>query len=158
MHFDVFLQNVHFVPVLRGKPTMHFAGHATTDLIHKSHNASVPCPTMHHSEQKCTHFCSEWCIVGYGTGELWDLGDRLVCWRWRMSIFFIMTAVWLEANRHPIRSHVSNANILRPRQNFRKSAGDMFKCIFLNENVWISLKISMKFVHKVRINNIPALL
>ena len=27
---------------------------------------------MHHSEQKCAHFCSEWSIVGYGTGALWD--------------------------------------------------------------------------------------
>ena len=29
--------------------------------------------------------------------------------------------------------------------------------IFLNENVWIPLKFSLKFVPKVRINNIPAL-
>ena len=35
-------------------------------------------PTMHlshvshHSEQKCTHFCAEWCIMAYGTGALWD--------------------------------------------------------------------------------------
>ena len=36
-------------------------------------------------------------------------------------------------------------------------ADDIFKCIFLNENVWIVLKISLKFVPKVRINNIPAL-
>ena len=28
---------------------------------------------MHHSEQKCAYFCSEWCIVGYGTGTLQDL-------------------------------------------------------------------------------------
>ena len=28
---------------------------------------------MHHSEQKCAHFCSEWCIVGYGTGAFWDI-------------------------------------------------------------------------------------
>ena len=41
------------------------------DQIHKSHNTPVPYPTMHHSEQKCAHFCSEWCIVGYGTGALW---------------------------------------------------------------------------------------
>ena len=34
---------------------------------------------------------------------------------------------------------------------------NIFKCIFFNENVWISLKISMKFVRKVCINNIPAL-
>ena len=29
------------------------------DLIHQSHKAHVPYPTMHHSEQKCTPFCSE---------------------------------------------------------------------------------------------------
>ena len=36
-------------------------------------------------------------------------------------------------------------------------ADNIFKCIFLNENVLISLKISLKFVPEVRINNIPAL-
>ena len=46
-------------------------------------------------------------------------------------------------------------NTLRPRQNGRYSADDIFKCIFLNENAWISLKISLKFVPKVRIDNIP---
>ena len=48
-------------------------------------------------------------------------------------------------------------NTLRPRQNWRYFADDIFKCIFLNENAWISLKISLKFVSKVRIDNIPAL-
>ena len=33
----------------------------------------------------------------------------------------------------------------------------IFKCIFLNEDVWISIKISLKFVPKGPINNIPAL-
>ena len=33
----------------------------------------------------------------------------------------------------------------------------MFKWIFLNENAQVSLKISLKFVPKFRINNIPAL-
>ena len=36
-------------------------------------------------------------------------------------------------------------------------ADDIFKCIFLNENVWISIKISLKLVFKGSINNIPAL-
>ena len=36
-------------------------------------------------------------------------------------------------------------------------ADDIFKCIFLNENVWILIKISLKFVPKGPINNIPAL-
>ena len=48
------------------------------DQSHKSHNASVSYPTMHHSEQKCAHSCSEWCIVGYGTGALWDLWIRSI--------------------------------------------------------------------------------
>ena len=48
-------------------------------------------------------------------------------------------------------------NTLRPRQNGRRFPDDIFKYIFLNENVWISLKISLKCIPKVRINNIPAL-
>ena len=35
--------------------------------------------------------------------------------------------------------------------------GDPFKCIFLNETVRISIKISLKFVSRGTINNIPAL-
>ena len=37
------------------------------------------------------------------------------------------------------------------------SADDILKCIFLNENIWISINISLKFVPKGGINNIPAL-
>ena len=50
------------------------------DQFHKSQNAPVPYPTMLHSEQKCTHFCSEWSIVGYGTGAFWDLWIKSI-WR-----------------------------------------------------------------------------
>ena len=48
-------------------------------------------------------------------------------------------------------------NTLRPRQNGRHFADDIFKCIFWNKNVWIPIEISLKFVHKDAINNIPAL-
>ena len=48
-------------------------------------------------------------------------------------------------------------NSLRPRPNRRHIADDIFKCIFLNENAWIPIKISLKFVPKGPINNIPAL-
>ena len=47
----------------------------TINQSHKARSALAPYPTMHHSEQKCAHFCSEWCIVGYGTSALWDLWD-----------------------------------------------------------------------------------
>ena len=48
-------------------------------------------------------------------------------------------------------------NTLRPRQNGRRFADDTFRRIFLNENVKISIKISLKFVPKDPINNNPAL-
>ena len=41
--------------------------------------------------------------------------------------------------------------------NGRHFPDDIFKCIFLNKNVLISIKISLKFVPKGQINNIPAL-
>ena len=47
--------------------------------------------------------------------------------------------------------------ILRPRQNGRHFPGDIFRCIFLNENAWISCKMSLKFVPKCPFNNIPVL-
>ena len=48
-------------------------------------------------------------------------------------------------------------NALGPRQNSRHFPDDTFKRIFLNENVRISNKISLKFVPKFPIDNIPAL-
>ena len=48
-------------------------------------------------------------------------------------------------------------NSLRSRRDRRHFADDIFKCVFLNENGWISLRISLKFVPTVRINNIPSL-
>ena len=47
-------------------------------------------------------------------------------------------------------------NTLRPRQHGRHFPDDIFKYIFLNENVWILIKISLKFVPKGLINNIIA--
>ena len=46
---------------------------------------------------------------------------------------------------------------LRPRQNGRQYPDDIFKCIFLNENICILINISLKFVRKGQINNIPSL-
>ena len=58
---------------------------------------------------------------------------------------------------HCLREYPSQLNTLRPRQNGRHFADDIFKCIFFNENFWIPIKISLKFVPKGPINNIPAL-
>ena len=72
----------------------------------------------------------------------------------------IMWSWWpLPLNVFTLRNakHCNAVNSLRPRPNRRHFADDIFKCIFENENEWISPRISLKFVPKVRINNIPAL-
>ena len=48
-------------------------------------------------------------------------------------------------------------NAWRPRQDGCHFPDDLFKWIFFNECVWISIKISLKFVAKGPVNNIPAL-
>ena len=53
--------------------------------------------------------------------------------------------------------HINELNTLRPRQNGCHFADDIFKGIFLNENISIPIKISLKFVPKGPVNNIPAL-
>ena len=75
-----------------------------------------------------------------------------------------LTDAFVSVNLMPYLCHqteqmmfVNTLNTLRPRQNGRHFADDIFKCIFLNENVWIQIKISMKFVPMGPINNIPSL-
>ena len=48
-------------------------------------------------------------------------------------------------------------NTLRPRQNGHHFPDNTFKRIFLNENIRISIKISLKFVPRGPIYKIPAL-
>ena len=58
-----------------------------------------------------------------------------------------------------IRRNTSNFDALTHwgRDKWPPFSDDIFKCIFLNENVFILIKISLKFVPKGQINNIPAL-
>ena len=48
-------------------------------------------------------------------------------------------------------------NTSRLRQNGRHFPDDIFKCIIFSKNVWVSIDISLKFVPKGQIDNIPAL-
>ena len=65
-------------------------------------------------------------------------------------------ATYQIAITHVLQCTSKSFNTLRPRQNGRHFADDMFKCIFLNENVWIPIEISPKFVPKGSMNNNPA--
>ena len=59
--------------------------------------------------------------------------------------------------QHIVTTLSTSIDTLRPRQNGRHFLDDTFKHIFLNENVVISIEISLKFVPKGPINNMPAL-
>ena len=56
-----------------------------------------------------------------------------------------------------ILSRLRWVNTLRPRQDGRHFADDIFMCIFVNENCCILIKISLKCVRKGPIDNNPAL-
>ena len=58
---------------------------------------------------------------------------------------------------HDRQGYVIGINTLRPIQNGRQFANDIFKRIFLNENIKISMKISLRFIPKCPIDNSPAL-
>ena len=53
--------------------------------------------------------------------------------------------------------HSSPINAMRPRQDGRHFADDIFTCIFFNENGFILIKFSLKYVRKGSIDNNPAL-
>ena len=96
------------------------------------------------------HPCSAWsishCWFVYIDGPVQDGNNSIA-----------NTQELLQSCSEPSIYDTGSVDTWRPRQNGRHFADDIFKCIFLNENVWISLKISLKFVPNVRINNIPAL-
>ena len=54
-----------------------------------------------------------------------------------------------------LKNYIINSSMLR--RNIRHFADDIFKFIFVKENVWIPIKILLKFVPMGPINNIPAL-
>ena len=72
------------------------------------------------------------------------------------NLLFFSRKCW-EKMQLATRLSFPSINTLRRRQNGCHVAEDIFKCIFLNENVWIPIKISLKFGPKGPINNIPAL-
>ena len=53
--------------------------------------------------------------------------------------------------------HVWELYLIEAETNGRHFADDIFNSIFLNENVWTPITISLKFVPKGLSNNIPAL-
>ena len=68
---------------------------STIDPFHKSHNASVPYPIMHHFvTEMCTwvHISvTKWCFVGYLSDTLWALWDASI----RPVLWLLLLWLWL---------------------------------------------------------------
>ena len=92
------------------------------------------------------------CKKKWNTHKIWHSksdydkdNKHTICW-WNVlwqsfnasGMFLIVNSLRLRVNRHPFAEYI-------------------LKCIFLNENEWILPWISLKFVPKVRFNNIPEL-
>ena len=93
-------------------------------------------------------------IDTYGTQHFQTISLKVVICIFILCVISMRFILILQTNS--ITQH-QMVNTLRPGQNGRHFADAIFKCIFLNENVWIPIKISLKFVPKSPINNIPAL-
>ena len=90
------------------------------------------------------------CVSHVSSGSVDGLSQQGV---WSSALPMLLSAIVAVVDSYPTRIF----NTLRLRQNGRHFTDDSFKCILLNENISISINISLKFVHKGQINNIPAL-
>ena len=73
------------------------------------------------------------------------------------TIVWLSKCQWDMVKNDPYQTKPKTLNTLRLRQNCHHFTDDILQCIFLDANVWTWLKISLKFVPKIRINNISAL-
>ena len=70
---------------------------------------------------------------------IFNMGIAIPC----KTVFLIETAPGRQSN---IIHGIDLIDTLKPRQNGRHCADDIFERIFLNENIRISITISLKFV------------
>ena len=100
-----------------------------------------------------------WLDININTWAVWLLMSRhATMWTWIcLCVCVIHDISYYSLSTAPMKMKHSWYNTLRPRQVGRHFPDDIFKYIFLNENAWILIKISLKFVPKASIDNIPAL-
>ena len=92
------------------------------------------------------------CIIRIRLWEIYDL------WIYTgNTVFFILRLSSGFHSYYVIIMETVCLNIMRSRENGRQFPADNFKFIFVNENIYIWINISLKFVPKGPINNIPAL-
>ena len=112
-----------------------------------SRNATCPSYKIEHFSIQIIWFRRKFCENALARLAVLLAPANGICW------------AWCVYELHDCSSVIPNAmvNTLRPRQNGCHLADDIFKSIFVNENVKISITSSLKFAPKSPINNIQAL-
>ena len=81
-----------------------------------------------------------------------------VCWR--TNSLWLCDAIWVNTEPLLELMQVDLSSVgfcgLWPSSVKGRTPGEIFNCIFLNQDIWISIKNSLKFVPKRPVNNIPA--
>ena len=112
----------------------------------------------------CFNDCGKGPCVGLSSFSLSNVLSKWVV-PWHQPLKHILAWQMLNQYRDALRTPPSvdvsldcaNFNTLRPRQDGRHFPDDIFRCIFLNENTWIAINISLNFVTKGPLDNIPSL-
>ena len=135
----------------------------TIPHVHRHSECRYDCPLLITHTRNCRHTMLQFLNIQISpsnsylkhTGQVSEL--RLSCYLiFSVRDYAIPSAkyawfCWWTQNMNGV------FNTLRPRQNGHHLPDDILKWIFWNENVWISIKISLKFVPRSSINNILAL-
>ena len=102
-------------------------------------------------QKSCNGWDVPWLLgVSYSRGT--KVIKMSVCW----TPIKKLHAICVDVKKYQINVNYYMINTLRSRQIGHHFPDNIFKYIYLNGNLWISIKISLKFVPKCPINNIPA--
>ena len=116
-------------------------------LLCKSHTATN-CPVSF------TYFTQSLSFFVISCGILWNYILHRVChYHYRCHYHLHNNCHW-HRKLLTIVCRSRRVNTLRPGKNYRHALDDIFKCILMSANIWISIKISLKFVPKGLINNV----
>ena len=145
----------------------------TTVRVHHFDHSDFRDPFYYHELKSISAWISDYIYSGVWDKTTYSFpnfnGANVEVWEWISNFFPHLLGMKLLIHagigyamlniKLPLKVEILYIclNTLRPRRNEQHFADDIFKRIFFNENVWISIKISPKFVPKGPINNIPAL-
>ena len=118
-------------------------------------------------QSKYHHWFRLWLVAWLASSHYLNHCWNIVNWTLRNKLqwnFYQNSYIFIEENAFKnvckmasISSLPECVNTLRPRQDRRNFADNIFTCIFFNENCCILIKFSLKYVRKGPIDNNPAL-